>query len=282
MRALLLALMAFLLVPARAQVHRFSLGNGLRVVLLEAHERPLVRARLHLSLGGEDRPKACPDLPERIQAQMDRGECASHTGPEFKRILANRGIELTGTTTADAMDWRILARSRDQDEALGLLADLLLRPVLDPLSWPKSGGISWDQMLASRSRILNPRLGVLVLHGDLGLEQAKRLVLLSLGTWSGAAAARTTPAPASPSPEIRALRGLLQGEEAGPARPFLQSDLNLARSAWLGRQTLLTLEPEAQMGQALEEALGRAPRWERMVALTLDDLNRQEPPPNHP
>ena len=269
MRVLLLALLATLLIPAETQTHRFTLANGLQVVLLEAHEHPLVRARLHLALTPEDRPEACPDLPERLQLLVNRGECADHKASEFQRVLADRGIALKGTATAEGLDWRLLARSRDQDQALGLLADLLLRPVLDPQGWPKPGGLSWDQLLVFRSRILNPRRAVLVLHGDLGLEQAKRLVLLSLGTWSGAALAQGSPALASSSPEVRAMRRLL-----GEAGPFTQADLDLARSAWLGRQTLLSLEPEAQMAQALEEALGLAPRWERMVALTVDDLNR--------
>jgi hypothetical protein len=57
-------------------------------------------------------------------------------------------------------------------------------------------------------------------------------------------------------------------------RRYAQEDLDLARRAWTGRQSLLSLDPEAQMAQALTEALGQAPRLDRMNALTVEDLNR--------
>jgi predicted Zn-dependent peptidase len=47
------------------------------------------------------------------------------------------------------------------------------------------GAITLEDLLVFRARVLRPDRAVLVLHGDLGLEQAKRLVLLSLGTWTG-------------------------------------------------------------------------------------------------
>ncbi|HJW72481.1 MAG TPA: insulinase family protein [Geothrix sp.] len=273
MRTLLLALLAVLGLRAESRPQRFVLPNGLTVVLLEAHEHPLVRARMHLSLGPADRPPGCPDLPERFLRLLDRADRGDRKIWECDRDLEGQGIQLVPTATPEGLDWRLLARSRDQDRSLGLLGDLLLRPILDPDAWKNPCGISWDEVQAFSRKVLRPDRAILVLQGDLGLEQAKQLALLSLGTWTASPATPTPPPPPAITPEVQALRALLAIPGEAPRR-YQQEDLDRARRAWVGQQNVLSLDPEAQMAQALGQAQGRAPRGDRMNALTLEDLNR--------
>ena len=244
MRALLLAGLAAVL-PLQAQpgVQQFTLPNGLRILHLEDHEHPLVRARLHFAIRTEDTPQGRQGLPLLLLRMFNHSETADLKAEDLDRILEESGIQLRPTLEPGGLVWNLVARSRDQDRALGLLADRLLRTVFssrvlevqrlatwqeveredllpperlqrallgDPATRPTAlslGIISLEDLLAYHARVLRPDRAVLVLHGDLGLEQAKRLVLLSLGTWTtqvpAAGAGQPTQSaqpPSAPSP----------------------------------------------------------------------------------
>jgi len=237
-----------LTVQGQAQIRpqTFSLPNGLRVVLLEDHERPLVRARLHVPLDRET--AAHPGLAPLALRVLGHSDAAAVRIGDFEQLLGGAGIELTPALRADGLSWSLLARSRDQDLALGLLADRAFRSVLDTSTLETERLASWreterleasprgklrrilepdwtlqapsldslttltfEELLAFCARVLRPDHAVLVLHGDLGPEQAKRLVYLSFGTWSvqpqpvAPAAAPAAPSP-SPAPATRPVR----------------------------------------------------------------------------
>jgi len=216
----------------------FSLPNGLRVVLLEDHERPLVRARLHLLLDRETGPIRPGFAPLALRV-LGRSGAGSFSADDFDQLLAGSGIELTPALRADGLTWNLLARSRDQDLALGLLADRVMRPIFDAsileaqrlACWrelerleasPQAKlrlalepdrilqaptlesltAITYQDLLAFFARVFRPDHAVLVLHGDLGQEQAKRLVLLSFGTWTVQSAPPSPPPPAPAPPSV--------------------------------------------------------------------------------
>ena len=198
----------------------FTLPNGLRVVHLEDHEHPLVRARLYLRIESDDTPAGRQGLPLLFYRMIDRAEMADLKADDLDRILEDSGIQLTQSLAARGFTWRLVTRSRDQDRAMGLLADRLLRSLFDPslleiqrlacqrqLERPEGSpherlrqaltqdpasrftlnslkAITLQDLLAFRAKAFRPDRAVLILHGDLGLEQAKRLVLLSLGSWT--------------------------------------------------------------------------------------------------
>lgn len=229
MRTLLSALAIALSLQAQPKIQRFTLPNGLRVLHLEDHERPLVRARLQLRLEPGDTPPNLPGLPLLIMGMLGRSDAADLNAEDFDRMLEDSGIQFAYSLEPGGLSWRLVARSRDQDRALGLLADRLLRTVFDAITletqrlacWRDEerlesapyvhlrqmlrpdaasrptfaglGAITLEDLLAFRAAVMRPDRAVLVLHGDLGLEQAKRLVLLSLGSW-----------PAGPQPPVDA------------------------------------------------------------------------------
>ena len=225
-------------------VQRFTLPNGLRVIHLEDHERPLVRVRLQVDLEPGDGLADRPELAALALRMLDQADAGPMKAREITDALESSGIRLTQELDRDGISWRLVARSRDQDRALGLLADRVLRAILDPyvldaqrlacsreagrldassqmklrraleperaLRMPTVAGlgaVTLNDLLAFRARVSRPERAVLILHGDLGLEQAKRLVLLSFGTWTAA-----TPTPAAPRPPVPPTA------EAGPIR----------------------------------------------------------------
>ena len=232
-QAVLLASALFL--QAQPGDQEFTLPNGLQVLLLEEHEHPLVRARLYLRIESGDVPAGRQGLPLLFHRMFDHGETADLKAGELDRILEDSGIQLTQSLEAGGFTWRLVARSRDQDRALGLLADRLLRTLIDPsiletqrlacrrqLERPEESPherlrqaltqdprsrptltslsvIKLEDLLAFHARVFRPDRAILILHGDLGLEQSKRLVLLSLGSWTAPSPPAPGHSPSSPA-----------------------------------------------------------------------------------
>ena len=240
MRILLPILLVSLALQAQPRVQPFVLPNGLRVFHLEDHEHPLVRARLHLDLTPADTPAGLEGLSALALRMFQASGSVEGKADDFDQLLEGSGIQLTRAATPTGLAWQVVARSRDQDRALGLLAENLLRTVFDPATLWRQAAACWqdqeplgaspqvrlrrvlavapgerptqaslsainlEDLIAFRGRVFRPERAVLVLHGDLGLEQAKRLVLLNLGSWVGPAlpaakvAARPPAAPEVP------------------------------------------------------------------------------------
>lgn len=295
-RAWVLVAAALCLQAQPSRPHRFTLANGLRVIHLEAQGHPMIRVWLHLRKVPGDIPPGQGGLDALALRMLDRGWAADIRTGEADRLLEDAGILLTVDPAPEGITWKLLARNREQDLALGLLADRVLRPIFDPAAleaqrlacWqtflaPSAlgpllrldpalrpteaslGRLGLDDLLAFQRRVFRPERAVLVLQGDLGLEQAKRLVALSLGTWSPAGAGVTPippPAPGGPagttlltqlapgprlrleavaprppevSPEVAALLAiLLQGEP----------DLQVTLQELCLQQTLLPVGPD--------------------------------------
>jgi hypothetical protein len=234
---------------AQPRPQSFTLPNGLRVLHLEDHEHPLVRARLYLRTEPGDTPAGRQGLPLLFHRLVEHTETADLKAGELDRILEDSGIQLTQSLEPGGFNWRLVTRSRDQDRAMGLLADRLLRTLFDPslleiqrlaclrrLERPENApherlrqalaleagsrptltglkAITLQDLLAFRAKVFRPDRAILVLHGDLGLEQAKRLVLLSLGSWTVGptppgppprSASATVPSPPPDAPRIPA------------------------------------------------------------------------------
>ena len=240
MRILLPILLVSLALQAQPRVQPFVLPNGLRVFHLEDHEHPLVRARLHLDLTPADTQAGLEGLSALALRMFQASGSVEGKADDFDQLLEGSGIQLTRAATPTGLAWQVVARSRDQDRALGLLAENLLRTVFDPATLWRQAAACWqdqeplgaspqvrlrrvlavapgerptqaslsainlEDLIAFRGRVFRPERAVLVLHGDLGLEQAKRLVLLNLGSWVGPAlpaakvAARPPAAPEVP------------------------------------------------------------------------------------
>lgn len=272
MRAVLASLLVLAACQAQAspQPRRFTLPDGLRVSLREDPGRFLFRARLRLAVKPEDIPAGKEGLLQLALRMVDRGQ-AGHLSPEgFERLLGEDGIRLERHLSAHAITWTLLCRDRDQDRAMGLLADRILRPVLDPgtletervacwaaqarrAPWeallPDSppaptelglGRISLEDLEAFLHRVFRPDRAVLALEGDLGLEQAKALVMLSFGTWTSAPGPTPGPGPAGAGPGTPPAPSTAQGGLAlAPVPIGLPPALRDLVTLWLADQPAL-------------------------------------------
>ncbi len=306
MRALLLAVWVTLLpLQAQPKIQRFTLPNGLRVLHLEDHEHPLVRVRLLLRIDPGDTPSGRQGLSLLLLRMLGHAETADLKAEDLDRLLEESGIQLVSSLNPEGLSWQLVARSRDQDRALGLLGDRLLRTLFsssvlmtqrlaaaqlveapgdlpqdrlqqalqgDPATRPTQaslGAITVEDLLAFHAKVVRPDRAVVVLHGDLGLEQAKRLVLLNLGTWTAQEPPAhsvqalpidpdtPTPTPGSPSRmplpgsdlRIQALAprpGDLSPETASLLALLIPGDARLqpVRMTLANRQLLATLDAE--------------------------------------
>jgi hypothetical protein len=260
---------------------------------------------------------------------LDHAETADLKAGDLDRALEDSGIRLRSTLEAGGFTWRLLARGRDQDRALGLLADRVLRTVFDPallesqrsacrrqeeglersprarllralLQDPSSrptaqslGAITLADLVAFRTRVFRPGRAVLLLHGDLSLEQAKRLVLLNLGSWVGTGAAppgppASTPTPANPlaSPERpsriaipapgQGLRVQVLAPEPAGLAPETAALLNLLLPGEAALAPVLTSSKEGCLVATLDGPAGLSGTgaWQ-LLRGRLDNLRRQ-------
>jgi len=303
MKALLLALLAATTLQAQPRSHTFTLPNGLRVVHLEDRERPLVRVSLLLRVLPSDTPPGRPGLA-LLAGRMLTGPGGPRT-EAMDRELEAAGIRLDTTSAPEGLTWKLAARNREQDRAMGLLAELVLRPILNPqhlaacradclrdlfkpganpadrlretLAWDPADRPTEASLLAIgpedlgtfQQRVFRPERATLILHGDLGPEQAKRLVILNFGSWPAGAsavvpAAADTPKalPAQPvllprsGPALRIqalapIVGDLRPESLALLSLLVPGDPALAplRATWEGTGLALTLDTPAAGGR---------------------------------
>lgn len=193
--------------------------GGLAVWLVERHESPLLRAELLLPL-----PATRPGLPELLRRTLLASPAGRRSPEAFAAAQEDAGIRMDLRLEPEGLRLTLLARSRDQELAFALLADRLLRSFPDPAAFEASrqrylqdlsrlgaddlalarlrsegmasappteaelSALAFEDLLAFKAKVLQPRSARLALAGDLTPSQARQLVWLSLGTWRGGAA----------------------------------------------------------------------------------------------
>jgi len=108
-------------------VQQFTLDNGLRVLLMEKHDVPLVQLNLVVNAGSTRDDPALPGVASMTAAMLDEGAAgrsALEIADEFEMLGARFGVG-AGTHTA-SMSLR--APTQQLPAALALAADVLLRP----------------------------------------------------------------------------------------------------------------------------------------------------------
>ncbi len=234
-------LLPCILVAVPAPSLEFRAPNGLRVILDERHEQPLVRFELRVPWEGrEDSASMC--------AVLGHGGAGGFSRTALEQALADRGLKMNLEAGRHSLAWSMLTDSQDQEDAFEFFAHALFRPALAEgitalrqatkeaaspeesflavLGLPTGEGalpkLDLPGCLALHRRLVRPERAVLIIQGDLNLPQARQLVMLHLGTWA--------PAP-EPSP---------QGQEL-PEWAFRQAIPGEGAFAWAG-----SLPPEGE------------------------------------
>lgn len=215
------------LLAAAPAAQEFRLSTGLRCVLLEKHDQPLIRVALLTQWAPTEEADLVPGTAGILAELLRRGGAGTHSRPEFNKTLDDLGITFAFESRRTAYLWRMAVDSRSQGPAMELLADAVFRPVFDvpmvealrvqrereeqeqllparartrflwnlgdpaqelPPGLGRFTALDFDGLQTFRRRVLRPEASVLVLQGDLNLTQAKELAFLHFGLWNPGAA----------------------------------------------------------------------------------------------
>lgn len=208
----------------------FKLPTGLTCVLLENHERPLVRMALKVRVEAALEAQVRDGSAGFLARLLESTGAGPYGRAEFNRAADDLGLVMGFEGRRDAFQWSLLADSRVQEQAMEFLANAVFRPVLDspaveaqrqalikkqgamPLREGAIARFLWDiqdpgatlvpggagldrlelQGVMDLYRgLVRPEHALLVLYGDLSLSQARELTLLHFGVWG--------PSPAPPN-----------------------------------------------------------------------------------
>jgi hypothetical protein len=237
LRALILAVTGFVIARGADATQNFQLPNGLRVLLAENHERPLVRLELRTVWDPSEEPAGKTGLGWFLADLLKTSTPLNRAG--FQRFLEDRALRFSFTMHPRSFAWSVLSDSQGQDGAFESLAaaatrqgfdgavvearrqsylaafkertprvvaeDHFRRRVGDPsrAMLPEEGSLSrieFQDLIQLSRRVLRPEKSVLVIQGDLNLPQARQLAMLHLGTWGPGAQAALSAAQ-GPLPE---------------------------------------------------------------------------------
>ena len=218
----LLAL-AGLCAQGQALPQPFSLPNGLQGLLVENHDRPLVRIELEIPLDPAFDPFLRHGTTGFLGRLLESAGAGNTARAEFNRAAGDQGLIMAFEARREGFHWTVLADSRTQEPAMAFLANAVFRPLLDSPAMEaqrqalikkaaatpmREGAIArflWDiedptatlapngagldhlefpEILTLSKGLLRPEHARLVLYGDLNLAQARQLALLHLGVWA--------------------------------------------------------------------------------------------------
>jgi predicted Zn-dependent peptidase len=108
-------------------VQQRELGNGLRVLLLEAHDVPLAQINLVVHAGSAGDPQGQFGLASFTAAMLDEG-AGERTALEIADAVEYLGAELGTSISFDASAVRLNVPTRGLEQALPIMADVALRP----------------------------------------------------------------------------------------------------------------------------------------------------------
>jgi zinc protease len=108
-------------------VQERALGNGLRVLLLEAHDVPLAQVNLVVHAGSAADPAGGFGVASFTAAMLDEG-AGERTALEIADAVEFLGAELSTSSTFDASAVRLNVPTQRLEQALPIMADVALRP----------------------------------------------------------------------------------------------------------------------------------------------------------
>lgn len=221
-RALCLAVAGWVSLAGAEAAQEFRLPNGLQVLLVESHERPLVRLELRTTWNAAEEPRGKEGMGGFLGDMLRTCGAGLLNRDAFQRFLENRALKFAFSMTPRAFAWSVLADSQGQDDAFESLALAATRPSFDGPAvearrriylktlkdqTPRSRAearflgrigdpsqpripdvdplnrIEFQDLLQLSRRVLRPERSVLVIYGDMNLSQAKQLSMLHLGAW---------------------------------------------------------------------------------------------------
>jgi len=118
--------------PVQASVPQtFVLPSGLSCVLLENHERPLIRMVIADRWEASELPRGKEGLGGFLALAMAAGGAGPHTRAGFHQAVDGLGMDYRFQAAMGAYRWTVVADSRSQEAAMELLTDAVARSAFD-------------------------------------------------------------------------------------------------------------------------------------------------------
>lgn len=109
------------------KVQRATLSNGLKVVLGERHEIPVVRVRLLLNAGFAADQLATPGTANMTMSMLDEGT-KTRNALQISEEAERLGAELRTRASLDMLSAELTALKKNLDASLNLFSDVVLHP----------------------------------------------------------------------------------------------------------------------------------------------------------
>ncbi len=191
------------------RVQSLQMPNGLRVRLLEDHQRPLVRIEFRAAWD----PAEVPD--DRLPALLGQAYKATAASEPLLKAQEDPFLRLEFHGGARSCAWSLLAASSGQDAAFRALVRAAVHP-----SMVFDAGLdlaAQADLERFRRRVIRPVNAVLVVYGDMNLDQVRQMCALHLGAWGPGEEARLSALPSIRQADL-ASRIQIQVGTQGPAR----------------------------------------------------------------
>jgi zinc protease len=130
---------------------RATLSNGLKVILAERHEIPLVNFWMAADAGFAADEFATPGTAELTSSLLDGGT-STRTALQISDQLALLGAELGASSNLDLSTVSLSALKTKLDPSLELFADVILNPVSQRRISSDSRNSNWRQSSANKKR----------------------------------------------------------------------------------------------------------------------------------
>jgi predicted Zn-dependent peptidase len=131
------------------EIRRRTLGNDLRVWTVEHHAVPLVSFLVLVPIGAAADPRERPGLAAITSDMLDEG-CGDLNAIELHETLGRIGGHLDSEIGSDATVLTLTTLARFADRAAGLLADMVIRPRLEPRDFDRVRDLRLNRLVQLR------------------------------------------------------------------------------------------------------------------------------------
>ena len=131
------------------EIRRRTLANDLRVWTVEHHAVPLVSFLVLVPIGSAADPRERPGLAAITSDMLDEG-CGDLNAIELHETLGRIGGHLDSEIGSDATVLTLTTLARFADRAAGLLADMLIRPRLEPRDFDRVRDLRLNRLVQMR------------------------------------------------------------------------------------------------------------------------------------
>ena len=148
--------------PRLPQLQRLTLANGLKVVLAERHEIPLVNLSLLVDSGFAADQFASPGTARLTQGMLDGGT-KTRASLEISEQLAQLGARLTTAASIDTIMVRLSSLKTTLDAALSVYADVVMNPIFPESDFRRQQRLQLSSI--EREKATPVQMGLRVLPG---------------------------------------------------------------------------------------------------------------------